>query len=346
MNNVQEAPQPLDVEGAAEAILNDWSDDENLSESEVEATDNTPVDETKQGQSEQKIEDDQDTEDSEETDTDPVDEDQEDNEEENQDDTVEEVTLSEDTLLEIQVDGENKQVSIKDLKRLAGQEASLTRKSQETAAKRKEADEALKKADMRYRALLEKAEARLKPFSEVDMVVASQNMAPDEFAKMRNDANQAQADLDFLTQEAGEFYKEAGEYMQKQQQEAAQNCIQVLSEKMPDWGDELYNDIRRYAVSQGLPQEQVDQYVDPQVIMLINKARLYDQTKASAQEKKAKAKLIKTKGNKKVMRSNKSPDRQSDANRKKQEAMKRLHDNPTHDLDNVADYFLTQWQQQ
>ena len=344
MDNVQEAPQSLDVDDAAEAILNRWSDDENLSEGEAEQADNDSVDETKQDQSEQKLEDNR-TEDGEEADTDPVDEDQEDNEEENQDDTVEEVTLSEDTLLEIQVDGENKQVSIKDLKRLAGQEASLTRKSQETAAKRKEADEALNKADMRYRALLEKAEARLKPFSEVDMLVASRDMPPEEFAKMRAEANQAEQDLKFLTQEADQFYKEAGEYMQKQQQEAAQNCIQVLSEKMPDWGDELYNDIRKYAVSQGLPQEQVDQYVDPQVIMIINKARLYDQTKASAQEKKAKAKVIKTKDNKKVMRSNKSPDRQSDANRRKKEAIKRLHDNPTHDLDTVADAFLAQWEQ-
>ena len=177
------------------------------------------------------------------------------------------------------------------------------------------------------------------------MLVASRDMPPEEFAKMRAEANQAEQDLKFLTQEADQFYKEAGEYMQKQQQEAAQNCIQVLSEKMPDWGDELYNDIRKYAVSQGLPQEQVDQYVDPQVIMIINKARLYDQTKASAQEKKAKAKVIKTKDNKKVMRSNKSPDHQSDSrNYARKEAAKRLRENPN-DLDNIADALESRWEQ-
>ena len=53
------------------------------------------------------------------------------------------------------------QVSLKSLKRLHGQEASLTRKSQEVAARRKEAEEALSKADISYRKLLERAESRI-----------------------------------------------------------------------------------------------------------------------------------------------------------------------------------------
>jgi hypothetical protein len=118
---------------------------------------------------------------------------------------------------------------------------------------------------------------------------------------------EAEKDLKFLQEEADAFYRDAQAQQQKQVQEAAQNCVKVLSEQLPDWGDELYNNIRSYAVSQGLPQEQVDQYVDPAVIMILNKARLYDQTKATAETKKAKAKVIKTKEGTRVLKTKKAP---------------------------------------
>ena len=77
------------------------------------------------------------------------------NQRQDQEDDETEVELSEDALVEVQVDGETQQVSLKSLKRLHGQEASLTRKSQDVAARRKEAEEALAKADISYRKLLE-----------------------------------------------------------------------------------------------------------------------------------------------------------------------------------------------
>ena len=55
--------------------------------------------------------------------------------------------LTDETLIDILVDGETQQASIKDLKRLYGQEASLTRKSQEVAAQRKEAEDNIGKTD-------------------------------------------------------------------------------------------------------------------------------------------------------------------------------------------------------
>ena len=73
----------------------------------------------------------------------------------------------------------------------------------------------------------------------------------------------------------------------------------------------MYNDIRSYAVSQGLPQEQVDQYVDPN--SHDPQARLYDQTKASANIKKAKAKVIKTKNSPTgVLKTKKAPANDTD----------------------------------
>ena len=357
MSNVQqEATQRQaydDLFDASNAILDRWSDGENLSEEneELEATDDSIVGETDEETSDT-YDDDEDLEEVEDTEEDPDTDD--DAEEEDEPETAEEddeteVELSDDALVEIQVDGEVKQASLRDLKRLYGQEASLTRKSQETAAKRKEAEDALSKADISYRKLLERAEARMKPYAEVDMLVASRQMSTEDFAALRREAAEAEKDLKFLKEEADAFYKDVQAQQQKKVQEQAQNCVKVLSEQLPDWGNELYNDIRTYAVSQGLPQEQVDQYVDPAVIMILNKARLYDQTKASANIKKAKAKVIKTKNSPgKVLKTKKAPANGTDLKiHRQRKAAKKLRSNAsrTGDLEDIADALLARWEQ-
>ena len=180
------------------------------------------------------------------------------------------------------------------------------------------------------------------------MLVASRQMSTEDFAALRREAQEAEKDLKFLREEADAFYKDAQAQQQKQVQEAAQNCVKVLSEQLPDWGDELYNNIRSYAVSQGLPQEQVDQYVDPTVIMILNKARLYDQTKATAETKKAKAKVIKTKeGTRKVLKTKKAPKSDADIRVQRQrDAQKRLRSNASRagDLEDIADALMSRWE--
>ena len=150
-NNVQSNDDPKayhDIMDATDAILDRWADGEDLSaENEKEATDEAPEEETIEDTSSDTTEDeDQDYEEViEETEEDPDtsedDTEEEDEPEEAEEDDETEVELSDDTLVEIQVDGEVQQASLADLKRLHGQEASLTRKSQEVAAKRKEAEE-------------------------------------------------------------------------------------------------------------------------------------------------------------------------------------------------------------
>ena len=176
------------------------------------------------------------------------------------------------------------------------------------------------------------------------MLVASRQMSAEDFAAFRRESQEAEKDLKFLQEEADAFYKDAQAQQQKQVQEAATECIRVLKNDLPDWGDELYNSIRSYAVSQGLPQEQVDQYVDPQVIKILNKARLYDQTKVTAETKKAKAKVIKTKQSKgRVLKAKKSPPTRSDDQRaKQQKARERLRSST--DIDDVTDALLSRWE--
>ena len=244
----------LDLDGAADAILDNWKDaeeeDQPSIEGNLEATEET-TDET-QVEDSGEIEDDEETEEDVESDEDPVDEESEETEEE-----VEEVDLSDDTIVELTVDGETKQASLKELKRLYGQEASLTRKSQETASQRKQADEQLQKADASLQAMLTRAQDRYKPYEEVDMLVASRQMNPDDFAALRAEAKAAESDLKFLQEEANGFYGELQQKQAVQQQESAKHCIEVLKEKLPEWNTDLYNDIREHAISSGLPAEAV-----------------------------------------------------------------------------------------
>ncbi len=132
-DNVQERlisdPVPLSIDDAADAILGNWKDadeDQPSEEGNLEATDETTNEETTVEDSEET--EDTETEQEDETEEDP--EEQEDSQEEttseDEEQEIEEVDLSDETIVELIVDGETKQASLKDLKRLYGQEASLT----------------------------------------------------------------------------------------------------------------------------------------------------------------------------------------------------------------------------
>jgi len=334
--NTTSNPVAMSIDDAADAILANWEDadeDQPSNEGELEATEDT-TDETDVEESEE-------TEDDETEQEDESEEDPEESEEatEEDDGEVEEIDLSDDTLVEMVVDGVTKQASLKDLKRLYGQEASLTRKSQETASQRKMADESLQRADASLQAMLTRAQERYQPYSEVDMLVASRQMNPDDFAALRAEAKAAEDDLKFLTTEADSFYGDLQQKKTMQQQNEAKQCVEVLTRDIPNWSNDLYHDIRKHAIESGLAEDDVNQYTDPTVIKLLHKAMLFDKTKQVAKTKKSKAPT-------KILRSKKSPPSKTDVKVSKQKAARdRLNANPPkgNDLDSIADYFVSNW---
>jgi len=346
VQNDNSGPKNLDRDEAAEAILASWSDGEDLSD--LEEDDATPEgqDETTAEEGETEDEDvTTDDESSEDPDEDDETEDETDDDEEEEGD--EPSVASDENIVELSVNGETKQVSVKDLKRLYGQEASLTKKSQDLAAQRKVTDENLTKTQASYQKLMERAEARYKPYAEIDMLVASRQMEPDTFAQLRQDAKQAEDDLRFLREESGQMVTDLQEQQAQATKQAAAECVKVLEESLPDWGNELYSEIRDYAVKAGLPKAQVDQYTDASVIMLINKARLYDQSKQTAESKKAKAKVTKSKSGKtKVLSSKKAPPSKAQLQAgRRSAAHQKLIDNPRDggSTDDIADALMARW---
>jgi uncharacterized coiled-coil protein SlyX len=333
-----DAPVALTVDEAADAILSRWEikdADETQPSEEPETEETQDVTELEETDDIEEI-------DAEETNNPDEDEtDQDDNEEtedtdEADDDEAE--TASDDAQVEVTVDGKTQLVSVKSLKRLAGQEAAITQKSQQVAEQRKVLDDAIGKNHLAFQKMLEKANERWKPYSEVDMLVAAKAMETEDFAALRKEAEEAYNDLKFLNEEADAFYKNVQEQQQSQLQEAAKECVKVLAEDIPDWDNKLYNDIRTYAVSQGLDEAEVNNYVDPAVIKILNKARLYDAGKQVATVKKKAATT------KKVLRNSKAPT--DDRQRKSQkvaQAKAKLRDSGN-DLDDIANALLSRWE--
>ena len=333
--NVQEIEPVTDALGeidVEDAILKRWTavDEDQPAENSDEATSEevTETDDLDEIEEEELLDD-------EETEEDPVEK------PEDEDDTEESLELTDDSMVEISVDGETKQASLKDLKRLYGQEASLTKKSQETSARRKEADQALERTSVQYQKMLERAEKQWDPYSKVDMLLAAKQMSDDDFAQLRNEARVAEENLKFLKEESNSFYDGYKQDQAKQQQLQAQECIKTLSADVPDWSNELYNSIRTYAVSQGFQQDQVDQYVDPSVIKILNKARLYDQSKKTAATKRVAKPPVK------VLRSKKAPASSQDAKQAKTAAaLKRMQEGSqlSGNLDDIAEVLLSRWE--
>lgn len=332
----EQQPFAMDVNDAADALLKRWEDADTQPSDQAteEATAEVEQEETEQPEQEDEV--------LEEVELDDDDEeidlaDEEDETEDQQDeDEVEE--LSDDTIIEIMVEGDTKQASIKDLKRLYGQEASLTRKSQEVAKQRKEAEEQIGKTSAVLQRMLQQAEERYKPYSEVDMLLASKSMDDADFAQLRKEAQDAHDDLKFLREETDSFFGDLRNQQQQQLQEAAREAVKVLESDIPDWSNQLYDDIRAYAVSQGLDQDQVNNYVDPVVIKILNKARLFDQAKKVTTVKKKRVA-------KKVIQSKKAPPSQSQLKAKKvREAEQRLATSRGNDIDDIADVLLQRWE--
>lgn len=210
------------------------------------------------------------------------------------------VDLADDTKVKVKVDGKELEVSLGELKRLAGQEQSLTRKAMDVAEARKGFEEKATKAQATLNRLLERAEERLKPYAALDFLKLSRQLDEPAWDQLRADALAAQADVEFFKTELDGHLKTTAEAAQAHQATAAKAAVEVLSgapEKggIAGWNQTLYNDIMQYAVAQGLPQQLAYAVVEPAAIRMLHKAMQFDRGKTAATAQITKAKVAATK---------------------------------------------------
>jgi hypothetical protein len=261
------------------------------------------------------------------------------------------VELDDNTFIKIKVGDEEIEVPVKDLTRVHGQEAALTRKSQEVAEARKKANDEAAKAVASLDVMLKRARERAAPFAQIDFLALTKdpNITAEEMSNLRTAAQAHFDDVRFLEAELGNFM---GAIQTRQKEELAQSakvCIEKLSTPgtddkpnplfIKDWNQKVYDEIRSFAVDTGLDQETVNQLVDPAALKLIHMAMLFKQGASKVQTVKV------NKSPKKIVKTTSSPSANKSAPGKAvvDKTMKRLRSEQS--VDAAGEAFLARFTQ-
>jgi len=326
------------TEGFLKTMLTDADDDDQPSGSEEDKRKRPANDEDDDEASDESPED-------KDADDDEGDKDEDDD---GKDDTVDKKRKyaddADETYVKIKVNGKDEEVTVASLKRLYGQEKALTQKSQEVADHRKHVDGELEKQTAAAAAIFDRANARWEPYSQIDFNLAAKELPADEYTALRAAAQSAWEDVQFLGTQVDAFHGTIRERQQTDLVARAKKGIEVLTSDPEKGGiegfdEKLYNDIRSYALQEGCPQDVAHNLVEPWVIKLFHKARLYDRGRAKTADKTIVTKVNKTP--KKVVKTSQAPDRTSTSNRDtasitKATAKLRM----TGSLDDAADAFM------
>lgn len=247
-----------------------------------------------------------------------------------------------DVFVKVKIGDEEHQVSVKDLKRLYGQEASLTQKSMEVASKRKAVEDEFAKASLATNVLLQRARAAFEPYSKIDFLLASRQLSPEDYTALRNEAQAAYESVQFLEGHLGGLVDGIKQKQQSELATSAQASLKVLTGPVEQGGiegfnEKLYDDIRAFAVKEGASPEVINQIVDPWAIRLIHDAMLFRRGKSKVITKKV------NKTPKKVIKTTRSVDASKSGLKtdKTKQAMARLQ--KTGDADDAAEAFLARW---
>lgn len=228
--------------------------------------------------------------------------------------TPTEKTYSDDGhFVKIKVGEEEKEVAVKDLKRLFGQEASLTQKSTEVANARKAAEADAEKYATSLNVLLKRASEKAEPYRNIDWLAVSKDtsISQEAASALRAEAQRALDDEAFLGQSLNTFMNEVNEKKSADRVESAKACVKALTTAPSDtapnpayikgWSPQTYDAVREFGVSMGIPQDAVNTLTDPVAIKIMHMAMLF---------KKGAAKVVTTTVNKtpkKIVKTSSSP---------------------------------------
>lgn len=243
--------------------------------------------------------------------------------------------------VKIKVGDEEHEVPVKDLNRLWGQEAALTQKSQQVADERKKIEGEVQKNVAASSALLERARSRFEPYSKVDFLLAAQQLSPEEYTALRNEATKAWEDVQFLEKHVDAY---AQQLQQNQQVSLRERAVQTLKElggedpakSIPGWSEKTYNELREYATSKlDVPPDVMNNLVDSWGLRVLHKAMLYD---------KGKANVVTTKVNKTpktVIKTTTTPAASKSTANSANKAFQKLKQSGS--TDDAAEAFLARW---
>jgi hypothetical protein len=219
---------------------------------------------------------------------------------------------ADDTYVKVKMGDKELDVPIKDLKRLYGQEASLTQKSQEVAAQRKAADEGIAKNVAALNVLAEKAKAKAAPYAALDWVAIAKNpnISAEEASALRDEAKAAFDDVSFFEKDLNGLMTSIADKQKADTVAQAKVCISALSTAptadkpnalyIEGWNDKVYDDLRSFARELGANPNDVNSMVDPVAFKILHMAMQFKRGSSkvlTVKTKKSPTKIVKTSSN-------------------------------------------------
>jgi hypothetical protein len=301
------------------AILNDYPDAIEDDDAFMNALFDNETDEVKDAPKEPSSEDEEEKEDETTTDDEANDDDEasdenpeeEDGESEDDGEAKEDeakakkfVEVDDDTYVKIKVDGEDREVKVADLNRLWGQEAALTRKSQEVATAKTQYDEGTAKNLAAYSVLMNRATERAEEFRKLPwtQLMRDQNVPNDQLVALQEDARKAFEEEAFLKNSIDGFMQKVQTDQLAARKVAAAECLQKLNDTasplhIKGWSEALYNDLRTFASGVGIAPEMVNSITDPAVIKILHMAHQFQKGASkvvTTKVKKTPTKIVKS----------------------------------------------------
>lgn len=235
------------------------------------------------------------------------------------------------TFVKIKVGEDEHEVPVKDLKRLFGQEAALTKKSQEVAELRRAVEADHEANAVRLQSLLGRATKRADAYRAIPWLQLTKdpNVPADQLQALQAEAQAALEEESFLTQESTKLLQHVQQQRQTDLVQQAKETVKVLGDQtspmhIEGWNQQLYGDMLKFAVDQGVPAQVANAIADAPTLKVLHMAMMF--AKGQQQVTKVAAKTKQDKAPKRIVKTSNSPapvnSSKSQANQKK--AMQRL----------------------
>ena len=220
--------------------------------------------------------------------------------------TVEDLDL--DAKVRVKIDGEEVDVSFSDLIKGYSTEQSLSTKGRELGEARKaleaekaqQLEEINKLGEASSQVLMAQENALAKAYHAIEAQIKKARANGDtyelndlkdkreDFQQKYWDARKRREDL------MSNMEKQQNEVFQKQWEERMQHFSEHINEYVPDFNEEVAQDIRNFALEEGLPEDLINSITDPAIVKFVNDFRLLKTgvSKGAAKRKSAPTKKV------------------------------------------------------
>jgi hypothetical protein len=186
---------------------------------------------------------------------------------------------SDETYVKVKEGDTEHEVKVSDLKRLFGQEAALTRKSQEVATEREAVNTKRTENVTAYNALLQRATARADKYRALPWTqyMKDPNIPAEHLQELTAEANEAIQEEAFLKNELTSYVEKITAEQKAAAKKQSADCLKALKNPespsyIKNWNDALYADIRNFAVDQGFDAKVVTSLNDPAAFKVLHMA--------------------------------------------------------------------------